>query len=311
MKNFLSIVVLLLIVSCGTTKNSKTNKPLEVNTTVVNYSFNTDTLIKNIKTLSDNNYSGRRTGTVGAFKAKKYILDAFTRHQVLPLFETFEQPFTFDTRGETYNATNIIGFIKGTSSNIKCIVISAHYDHEGIKNGKIYNGADDNASGTSALIAFAEYFKKNPPKNNVILAAFDGEELGLKGAYYFVNNLIIPKENIIVNLNMDMISRSEDNELFAVGTRYNETFKNIVSNYSQVGQVQLVRAHEGLTQDQNWTYSSDHAAFFKEDIPFIYFGVKDHEDYHKPTDDFDKIHQEFYKNAVQTIFNIFNKIDQL
>ena len=313
MKTYIGVLGFVLLMSCGATKNSSNTNTQEqsLESPVVKYNFNSENLITNIKTLSDDSFTGRRTGTAGAIKTKNYLIKALKEQKVLPLFESFEQPFSFVARGKEYKAINVIGFIKGTSTSKKTIVISAHYDHEGVKSGKIYNGADDNASGTSALLAFAEYFKTNPPKNNVILAAFDGEELGLQGAKYFVNNLIMPKQNIVVNLNMDMISRSDDNELFAVGTRYNEAFKNIVENHKQIGEVKLIRAHEGLGSGDNWTYSSDHAEFFKADIPFIYFGVADHEDYHKPTDDFDKIDQLFFKNAVQTVFNIFKEIDQL
>ena len=314
MKIYLIIVGLVLLNSCGGIKKNtiyKDAKSAQIETKAVVYNFDSEALIRNIKTLSNDSFTGRRTGTNGAKKSKNFIIDAFTKQEVLPVFESFEQPFSFFTRGKSYKAVNVIGFIKGTAKSNKCIVISAHYDHEGVKSGEIYNGADDNASGTSALIAFAEYFKANPPKNNVILAAFDGEELGLQGAKYFVNNLTIPKQNIIINLNMDMISRSDSNELFAVGTRYNQEFKTIVKNHTKVGQVKLIRAHEGLDSGDNWTYSSDHAEFFKAKIPFIYFGVADHEDYHKPTDDFDKIDQLFFKNAVQTVFNIFKDIDNL
>src|SRR5690606_18370697 len=100
---------------------------------------------------------------------------------------------------------NVLGWIKGTENPDSFIVISAHYDHEGVKKGIIYNGADDNASGVSALFSFAEYFKSNPPKHSVILAAFDAEELGLRGSKYFVENPIVPLEKIRLNINLDMV----------------------------------------------------------------------------------------------------------
>jgi Zn-dependent M28 family amino/carboxypeptidase len=110
---------------------------------------------------------------------------------------------------------------------------------------------------------------------------------------------------------MDMISRSDTNTLFAVGTRYNETLKNLISNFKQSEKVKLIASHDGEDKLENWTYSSDHASFHKQGIPFLYFGVDDHEDYHTPNDDFENIHPEFYKEAVKTIISTFNLIDTL
>lgn len=267
-------------------------------------------LLKHVKTLSSDIYEGRRTGTKGGIKAKDYIVNQFHTSQVLPFKDGYEQAFSFEIRGKIYRGVNVLGLIKGTESTNKYIVISAHYDHEGIKKGEIYNGADDNASGVSALFAFAEYFKTNPPKHSVVLAAFDAEELGLQGAKYFVRNATIPHHKIAVNLNMDMISRSDKNELFAVGTRYNKKFKYLISNLEPVNSVKLRMGHDGGDGRDNWTHSSDHAPFFKKDIPFLYFGVEDHEDYHEPTDDYKNIHPEFYKEAVAVIISVFEKIDR-
>lgn len=308
MKKYPIILALLLIVSCGAPKeNKKLNVLDNAKTLQINYSYNTIDLIKNIKVLSSDAFQGRRTGTEGAEKAKTYIIEAFVKEAVKPLSGDFEQDFTFGN----YNAVNVLGEIKGTEHANKYIVISAHYDHEGIKNNEINNGADDNASGVSALIAFAQYFKANPPKHTVILAAFDAEELGLKGAYHFVKDNIIQQRNIVLNLNMDMISRSEKNELFAVGSRYSPHLKPAIERFKKIGKVNLVIAHEGIGSGSNWTNSSDHAAFHKADIPFIYFGVADHEDYHKPTDDFNKIDNQFYQDAVETIIQVFTEFDTL
>ncbi len=212
--------------------------------------------------------------------------------------------------------TNVLSLIKGTEFPNSYMVISAHYDHLGIRKEAgqedfIYNGADDDASGTSALFSFAEYLKKNPPRHSVILAAFDSEELGLKGSKYFVDNSIIPLESIMVNLNMDMISRNTKNELYVVGTRYNETLKALISNFKASGKVKLLTGHDGGDGKQNWTGSSDHGSFHNKKIPFLYFGVEDHKDYHKATDHYENIHPEFYKNAVSNIISVFNKIDAI
>jgi len=273
--------------------------------------FNGERLLQHIKILSSDDFEGRRTGTKGSTKARKYIINQFKKLNVLPLLETFTQHFSFTRRGKMYNGVNVLGFIKGTTSPYKYIVISAHYDHEGIINDEIYNGADDDASGVSALFAFAEYFKNNPPKHSVILAAFDSEELGLKGSKYFVNNSIVPLYYIEANINMDMISRSDKNELFAVGTRYNATLKHLISDFKQSEKVTLLIGHDGKDGKQNWTNSSDHGSFHKKKIPFLYFGVEDHKDYHRPTDDYENIHPEFFIEAVNVIISVFRQLDAI
>ncbi|MEN3323380.1 M28 family peptidase [Mariniflexile soesokkakense] len=279
---------------------------------ISNRSFFSETmLLQHIKTLSSDVFEGRRTGTKGALKAEKYIVNQFMLFEVLPLGNDYLQPFLFTEAGRRYESKNVLGYIKGTTYPEKYIVISAHYDHEGVKNGNVYNGTDDNASGTSALLSFAEYFRIHPPKHSVILAAFDAEELGLQGSKYFVNHSIVPLKQIMVNLNMDMISRSDKNELFAVGTIHNETLKQVVTNHTYSKKINFLAGHDEGNWKDNWTYASDHANFHKKGIPFLYFGVDDHEDYHKPTDDYENIQPEFYIEAVKVIISVFEKIDLL
>ena len=273
--------------------------------------FNEEHLLKHIKTLSSDAFEGRATGTKGALKAEKYITNQLYSLNVSPFGKDYRQNFSFSDKGRNYEATNIIGLIKGTLYTDTYIVVSAHYDHLGIKNGTIYNGADDDASGISALFSFAEYLKNNPPKHSVILIAFDGEELGLRGSKYFVNNSPIPLKQIRANLNMDMISRSDKNELFAVGTYYNKTLKSIVLNNHFSDSLKLLTGHDGFDGLEDWTYASDHGNFHRKNIPFLYFGVEDHKDYHEPTDDFENIHPKFYIEAVKVIIKVFQKIDQL
>ena len=306
---FISSVLVLSACKGKDTKQTSVKAETKIEAQKKVYSYNTEALITDIKTLSSDAFEGRRTGTKGAEKARQYIIEKFHSLKVDPLGAHYEQRFNFNKRGKEYAGVNVLTKIKGTENPDKYIVLSAHYDHEGIKNGKIYNGADDDASGISALFAFAEYFKKNPPKHSIIFAAFDGEELGLKGAYHFVKDNKIQKKNIVLNLNMDMISRSEDNTLFAVGTRYTKSLKPIITNEKPHGKVILEIGHEGLDGKDNWTNSSDHAAFHEQQIPFVYFGVPDHKDYHKPTDDFENIDQEFYKDTVETILSLINKFD--
>lgn len=272
--------------------------------------FNESALLRHVEALSSDTFEGRETGTKGSEKAQKYIINQFYSLGVKPLNSTYEQVFHFSKGGKRYKGTNLLGFVKGKREPNKVIVISAHYDHLGVKDGVIYNGADDNASGLGALFAFAEYFGKYPPDHSVIFAAFDAEELGMKGSKYFINNLRFLPSKIKVNLNMDMISRSEKNELYVVGANLNKTLKKVVC-CSTSKNAKLLIGHDGYDKKENWVYASDHANFHKKGISFLYFGVEDHNDYHEPTDDFTNIHSEFYVDAVKVIMSVFNKIDQL
>jgi Zn-dependent M28 family amino/carboxypeptidase len=274
-------------------------------------SFNSDSLLYHVKTLSSDTFEGRRTGTKGAEKARAYIIKRFENLNVLPLTNNYHQLFSFQARGKSYQGTNLLGYIKGSIYPEDYIVISAHYDHEGIKNEQIYNGADDNASGIGALLAFAEYFQKNIPKHSIILAAFDAEELDLMGSKYFIENPVVPVEQIKLDINIDMISRNVNNQLYVVGTTYNVKLKSLISDIATPKNLSLLMGHEGKDGLQNWTYSGDHGPFYIKGIPFLYFGVEDHNDYHRPTDDFENINPEFYKSSVQTIISVFNLADKL
>ena len=183
--------------------------------------------------------------------------------------ETTNKPLHFLLGGKTYNGVNVLAEIKGTTTPEKYVVISAHYDHLGIRNNIVYNGADDNASGVSALIAFAEYLSKNPPKHSVIFAAFDAEELGLNGAKHFVST--INKSKVILNINMDMISRSKKNELYVSGARYHKPLKNILDSYENPTSTTLIQGHDGTDGKQDWSISSDHGPFHLANIPFFIF----------------------------------------
>lgn len=271
-------------------------------------SISKEEVLMHLEYLSSNKLMGRRTGEPGNIEARNYIVDYF----LLNNFEILFQPFSFERRGNSYDAVNIITTIKGTENPDRYIAITAHYDHVGIgkpiAGDSIYNGADDNASGTAALMVIAKYFKENPPKNSLIFLALDAEEIGLQGAKFFVENK--GEQNILLNINMDMISRNDDNEIYVAGTRYTpslqEYFNSIPENTLPI-KVKL--GHDGLDGKSNWTTQSDHFHFYRNNIPFLYFGVEDHDDYHKPSDTFDKIPQDFYHNVVQFITNTIADLD--
>ena len=293
---FYSLTCFLFCITLGCAQNTITH-------------FDENQLLERLKTLSSDEYEGRKTGKEGNEKGRQFIIEQFKSLGVSPFGSGYEHEFSFKRRDKEYKGKNVLAKIEGTKFPKTYIVISAHHDHLGIsKDGKIYNGADDDASGIAALFAFAEYFKNNPPKHSVVLAAFDAEEMGLQGSKYFVEKM--KGSDIMVNINMDMISRSAKNELYVVGTRYNEGLQKIISEFQNPTDSKLIVGHDGKDGKQDWTYSSDHGPFHREKIPFLYFGNEDHPAYHKPTDDFSDITPEFYKNAVSIIINVFKNIDQ-
>jgi len=270
--------------------------------------FNEQHLLERAKILSSENFEGRCTDTQGNAKARAYIISQFVALGVEGLEGAYEQEFSFKYKDESITGTNILAEIKGKKHPETYMVISAHYDHLGIQNNKVFNGADDNASGVSALISFAEYLSQHQPNYSVIFAAFDAEEIGLEGAKHFVKAL--ENRPVLVNINLDMIGRSASNELYVVGARYTEELEVLIDDFNPHTSVILKQGHDGTDDKLDWTSASDHKYFHQKGIPFLYFGNEDHEAYHTPEDDFEDLTKSFYINATQTILMIVKEIDK-
>ncbi len=275
--------------------------------------FDAAKLLKDVEVLSADDMEGRAAERPVMSKARNYVEKRFRESGIQPFGTSFRQGFDIKLRapGDALKGVNFVGLIKGKKAPDKYIVITAHYDHDGIKAGEIYNGADDNASGTAALFAIASYFKKHQPDHSLIFVAFDAEEKGLQGARHFVDNLPVKKDAIMLNINMDMISRNDKGELYAVGTFHYPQLKPALEAVQKKAGVKLLLGHDDpkLGRD-DWTNQSDHYAFHREKIPFMYFGVEDHKDYHRPTDDFANIQPEFYVKAVDTIIDAVRGLDK-
>lgn len=270
--------------------------------------LNTDQLIEDIRTLSSDDMEGRRVGTEGNAKAREYILGRFEEMGIEPYKGRYTHEFSRERRnGTLVNGVNVLGVIPGKMDSI--IVISAHYDHLGVRDSLIYNGADDNASGTGGLLALIGYFKQVQPNHTLVFAALDAEEGGLVGANAFVADSSL-MDKVIFNINMDMISQNGKNELYAVGTYHYPELKPILETV-ETGELKLLFGHDTPEDGhQDWTFSSDHGPFHRAGIRFVYFGVEDHEHYHKATDEFETIPQEFYKRSVQVILNAVLALDK-
>jgi Zn-dependent M28 family amino/carboxypeptidase len=274
--------------------------------------FDDQALIQNLKILSADSMAGRRTGTEGSAMARAFIKSRFKKLKLEPLGNDYEIPFTFERRGESVAGINIVGIIPAKAKTDRYIVVSAHYDHLGVREDKVYNGTDDNASGTAALISLVEYLKKHHTQHNIIIAAFDAEEMGLQGARAFVKSPPVPLEKIVLNVNMDMVARADKNELVACGTFYYPPLKSVLEKIVPIDGIQMIFGHDNpdvFQGSNNWTQSSDHGPFHNAKIPFIYFGVEDHADYHKATDDFDKVNPKTYINCVKLIIRSLMALD--
>lgn len=266
-------------------------------------------LLRDVEILSSDVYEGRKTGTQENRMAANYIVSRFKDIGFNFYQDSFKHPFSFQTRNKkTVNGTNLIGYIEGKSDRV--IIIGAHYDHVGISNSFIYNGADDNASGVAALLAIAKYFKQHKPNNTLLFIAFDAEEMGLQGAFSYLKNPVIDVSRIKMMVNMDMISHNDKGELYAAGSFKNPVLKQILKDADKNTGAKILFGHDDPKQGRDdWTMQSDQGPFAQNNIPFLYFGVEDHPDYHKPTDEYNNINKDFFYSSAQAILRSVIKVD--
>lgn len=207
-----------------------------------------------------------------------------------------------DRKIEDLRSENVAGLIRGSEFPDEVIVVTAHYDHLGVKGDDVYNGADDDGSGTVSLLEMAEAYSlaksaRNGPKRSILFLAVSGEEKGLFGSEYFADNPTIPLSNIVANLNIDMVGRvdmehEEDSlytyiigsdrlstELHQINEKANATYAKLALDYK----------YNDENDPNQFYYRSDHYNFAKNGIPVIFYFTGVHEDYHKPTDTIDKI----------------------
>ncbi len=283
-------------------------------------------LIADLKFLSSKKLEGRKPSTAGSKMAQMFISQRFESNKLEKFNRSYFQKFSFthysikalilpdrQFKNEFKDAQNIFGFIRGKKYPNKFIVISAHYDHLGIKRGEIYPGADDNASGVAAMLSLTDYFSANQPDHSIIFSAFDGEELGMHGVRYFFENLPVSKNQIVLNINLDMLSRNDKNQIYASGLVHYKFLIPEIEKIKKISKVEIMYGHDtsflvDLTGD-DWTTRGDHALFHENGIPYIYFGVEDHPDYHKPTDTFERVNQIFYFNVVEMVLSTVFLLD--
>ena len=274
-------------------------------------------LLGDLARLSDDSLRGRESGTPENAKARAFIASRFDRLGLQVVGSGRVQPFAFSGRDSVrISAANVVGLVRGTALPDRYIVVSAHYDHVGVGrpvNGdSIYNGADDNASGTAALLAMAEYFAAHPGRHSLLFVAFDAEEKGLRGARAFVADPPVPKSSIVLDVNMDMVSHSERGELYAAGASPWPALRPVLESVAVTAPVRLLLGHDTPqpTAHDDWTMQSDQGPFNAAGIPFVYFGVEDHPDYHRPSDELRTITPGFFVGAARTVLQAVLALDQ-
>lgn len=259
--------------------------------------------------LSADSMQGRRTGSHGSAMARALLVQRLAGARLVPLAPGYVHALS--ATGRNVAGTNVLAMVVGADTS-RVVVVSAHYDHMGTRGAEVYNGADDNASGTAAVLAMAEYFATHRPRHSMLFAFFDGEEDGLRGARAFVAAPPVPLARIAVNVNLDMVARLDKNELYAAGASSYPFFRPLLEATAAESPIKLLLGHDtniAGAQD-NWTQQSDQSAFHAEGIPFIYFGVEDHADYHRVTDEISKINAGRYVAAVRTIADFVRRLDQ-
>jgi hypothetical protein len=304
MRNLVIIIFFISIISC----TSETP--------------NTSRIQEDVSFLADDALEGRQTGTDGEKKAAEYIAKRFEELGIDPkgtkgYYQEFsflpktdphkEVEFTTNQDG-TITGRNVIGYIDNQAENT--VIIGAHYDHLGYGGeGSLYrdsikavhNGADDNASGTAVMIDLARKLKNKNTNNNYVFMAFSGEEMGLLGSNYFVKNPTIDTKAVSYMINMDMVGRlKKDSTLAVYGVGTSPMFKQVLTAHND--KFKLIENESGVGP-------SDHTSFYLADIPVLHFFTGQHEDYHKPGDDSDKLNYAGMEKISSYIFDIITDLN--
>ena len=268
--------------------------------------------------LADDAREGRLAGSPQEAEAANYIADQFLYSGLIPAGDegTYFQQFVLEgpmpqAMGiENHVSRNVVGLIEGSEYPDQYIIIGAHYDSQGMggmismsedEEPAIHNGADDNASGTAGLIWLADQLSDYQPQKSLLFVAFSGEELGLLGSRFFVNNMEMETDQITAMLNFDMIGRLSDGELTIFGTGTSEVWPEILDSIS-ADSLTINRSESG-------SGASDHQSFYEADIPVLHYFTGIHDDYHRETDTADKINYTGMEWVLNHAKDLIRKLD--
>lgn len=282
-------------------------------------------LRKHVTYLASDKLKGRGTGTPEERKAAEYIAKQFRQIGLSPKGDqgSYFHAFTFKKSSDPHGgmagandplmkAQNVAGYLDNGAANT--IVIGAHYDHLGMGHdhnsldanpvGKIHNGADDNASGTAGVIELARYFAKNGVQedHNFLFLCFSGEELGLYGSKKYTETPTIDLTKVSFMVNMDMIGRLNAEKRIVVG--------GVGTAPDFVPSIQALKTDLGIKLDSAGIGPSDHTSFYLKNIPVLFFFTGQHSDYHKPSDDVEKVNFEGVQQILTTAAGLIETLDK-
>ncbi len=317
---------LILVGSCATLRHSEKIDNLKnsisfENKKVVTKYLNTiksEELKTHLEEVASDKYNGRMTGEEGHNQVCDYIR-TYYKSQNISAPEShpdYYQIVPKDALPDNLSASqNIISFIKGADYPNEYVYITAHSDHEGVIDGEIYNGADDNGSGTAAVLEMAEAFNKAVvdgyrPKRSIVFLHVTAEEVGLYGSRYYSENPIFPMENTVATLNIDMIGRVDErhkeneNYIYIIGSDKISTELDFIAQKAnnQFTNLNLDYKFNADNDHNRYYYRSDHYNFALKGVPVIFFFNGEHEDYTKPTDTADKINYPLLTKRTKLIF---------
>lgn len=268
--------------------------------------------------LSSNENSGRKTGSFGHNRACKFIKDFYIRQDIATPIggDNYYQHIPKSFLAKDFNSSqNVLAYIKGSEFPEEVLIISAHSDHLGLTDSLVYSGADDNGSGTSAVMMIAKAFKTAQlqgfaPKRSILFLHLTGEEEGLYGSRYYIEHPIFSLQNTVANLNIDMIGRVDErhknnpNYIYLIGSNRISTELHYISEAAnrEFTQLDLDYKYNDENDPNRYYFRSDHYNFAQKGIPVIFYFNGEHKDYHKPTDTPDKINYELLETRAKLIF---------
>lgn len=263
-------------------------------------------------------FQGRETGTLGQQRAVQFLREFYQNNGIAAAqgTEDYFQPMNLSIKGKEVSSENVIAIIEGSTKPDEYIVISSHLDHVGMSDGKIFNGADDDGSGTVALLEIAQAFKKaadegKGPQRSIVFLHVSGEEKGLLGSKYYTDNPLYPLAQTVANLNIDMVGRTDPKRekknrdyVYLIGSDRLSTDLHRISEAANKATVKLDLDYTYNAPDDpnRFYFRSDHYNFAKNNIPVIFYFNGTHADYHKATDTVEKIQFDLLAQRAQLVF---------
>ena len=263
-------------------------------------------------------FQGRETGTLGQQRAVQFLREFYEQNNIKAATGTnnYFQKMELTIKGEAVKTENVVAIIEGKTTPEEYIVISSHLDHIGLENGEINNGADDDGSGSVALLEIAQAFQAavdagEGPDRSIVFLHVSGEEKGLLGSKYYTNNPLYPLANTVANLNIDMVGRTDPKRtegrreyVYLIGSDRLSTDLHKISEAANKATLNLDLDYTYNAPDDpnRFYFRSDHYNFAKNNIPVIFYFNGTHADYHKPTDTVEKIEFDLLQLRTQLVF---------